>query len=252
MQCDHVRESLSAMLDGEPSTLAPDVIDRHLGSCPGCRRWHDDVARINRRATLGPAGDADSAPPGLLDAVMAGYRVPTRARGRQLIRAGLLLVALAQLGIGLLGLLPATAPPGGGDRSHGALPGVDGHLGHEAAAFNLAIGAALLWIVARPRTARGPLPLLAAFVVILVGLSALDVLTGEVGWDRLASHLPVLAGVLLAGALSRLQSAPDPLPGLTRARDATVDDHATTGWHPVADPASDRDRQPPAARMPAA
>lgn len=241
------------MLDGEEPALASDVVDRHLSSCPGCRRWHDDVARINRRATLGPAGNAGSVPPGLADAVMAGYHVPTRARVRHLIRAGLLLVALAQLGIGLLGLLPATASPDGGDRSHGALPGVDGHLGHEATAFNLAIGAALLWIVARPRSARGPLPLLAAFVVILVGFSALDVVTGEVGWDRLASHLPVLVGVLLAGALTRLQPAPDPLPGIARTRDAaTVDDHATTGWHPGAGPASDRGRRPPAARTTAA
>ena len=253
MRCDSIREALSALLDGEDPGLDRASVDEHLRTCPGCRRWRDDAARINRLAALNPAGD--EAPPGLVDTVMDTYRVPRSARLSHLARAGLLVVALLQLGIGVLGLLPAASAPRHG--GHGTLPGLDGHLGHEATAFNVAIGAALLWIAAKPRTARGPVPLLAVFVLALTGLSALDLVTGEVGWQRLASHLPAAAGLLLAGVLARLHPAPDPVPGHTSGDDsadtaagtAQADDHR---WATVVEHRPRSGRRPPAARESAA
>ena len=249
MRCDSIREALSALLDGEDPGLDRASVDEHLRACPGCRYWGDDAARINHLAALGPA--EDGAPPGLVDTVMGTYRVPRRARLRHLARAGLLVVALLQLGIGVLGLLPAASAPR--HAGHGTLPGLDGHLGHEATAFNVAIGAALLWIAAKPRTARGPVPLLAVFVLALTGLSALDLVTGEVGWQRLASHLPAATGLLLTGVLARLHPAPDPVPGHTSGDDsagpARSGDHR---WATVVEHRPRSGRRPPAARESAA
>ena len=251
MRCDAVREELSAMLDGEAPGLDRTSVDEHVRTCPGCRRWRDDAARINRLAALSPA--EDEAVPGLVDTIMATYRVPRRARLCTLARAGLLVVALLQLGIGVLGLLPAAVALS--HAGHAALPGLDGHLGHEATAFNLAIGAALLWIAARPRTARGPIPLLAAFVLALTGLSAVDLLTDQVGWGRLATHLPAVVGLLLAGVLAHRYPAPGPVPA--RSSDDSAGDSAGAPRpdHHRSDTVVDhrpRGRRPPAAREPAA
>jgi predicted anti-sigma-YlaC factor YlaD len=93
-------------------------------------------------------------------------------------------------------------------------------------------------------------PLLAVFVLALTGLSALDLVTGEVGWQRLASHLPAATGLLLTGVLARLHPAPDPVPGHTSgAGPARSDDHR---WDTVVDHRPRSGHRPPAVREPAA
>jgi hypothetical protein len=110
----------------------------------------------------------------------------------------------------------------------GATPG---HLWHESAAWNLAVGAAFLWIAARRGRPVGVVPLLTAFVAALVLLSAGDVIGGRVEAARLASHGFVVTGYLLVLALSRtsLDLLPPgrrghdrPEPVLGGVRDGTV------------------------------
>ena len=101
------------------------------------------------------------------------------------------------------------------------------------------------------------MPLLAVFVLALTGLSALDLVTGEVGWQRLASHLPAAAGLLLAGVLARLHPAPDPVPGHTSGDDSadTAAGPAQAGdhrWATVVEHRPRSGRRPPAARESAA
>jgi predicted anti-sigma-YlaC factor YlaD len=139
-----------------------------------------------------------------------------------MLRLALLVVAGVQLTIGVTGLL---LPLTGGDLAHPVvgsvhLPGMSGHLGNESAAFNIGIGIALGWVAIHPHRSRGPLPLLTAFVVVLAGLSVLDLAVGRVGWDRLAVHLPVVAGLLLTAVLTRLPAPQLPEPAGSSARDA--------------------------------
>lgn len=250
MRCDQVREGISALLDGEDPGIQPAALEQHLQSCPGCRRWQQEAARITRIARIRPAGHA--AAPDLASRIVP--RSP-RARGLfPLLRVALLLVAVLQLTVGIIGLPPPLA--GHAIHAHPALggmhlPGMAGHLGNEAAAFNIAIGIALAWIAAHPHRAGGPLPLLLAFVIILTGLEALDLAAGRIGWRRLAMHLPVVAGLGLAAALTRLRPPIMPPPGTTTAATEDHPDAARDVAQPSTDAESGRPetgRHPPAAR----
>lgn len=72
-----------------------------------------------------------------------------------------------------------------------------GHLWHEAAAWNVAVGAAFLFVAARRTPPTGLVPMLSAFVGTLVLLSVNDLMTGRVDATRLVSHGFLLAGYLV-------------------------------------------------------
>lgn len=78
-----------------------------------------------------------------------------------------------------------------------------GHLWHESAAWNVAIGAGFGWIASRRGRPAGALPMLTAFVALLALLSVNDVLAGRVETARLLSHGFVLAGYAIVIALTR-------------------------------------------------
>lgn len=199
VNCDQAREAVSAMLDGQEPGSSRAEVTRHLDGCGDCRRWQHDAARVTRLVRLAPADDRVDVTAAVLDRI----RLPRFRRLRRVLRVALLAVALVQLAVGIIGLTPVvigSGPTGEGIPTMGA----DGHLGHELAAFNLAVAVALLWVAVQPRRARDPLPLLAAFVLVLAAMSAGDLLAGRVGWDRLASHLPIVAGLVLAALLARL------------------------------------------------
>jgi predicted anti-sigma-YlaC factor YlaD len=77
------------------------------------------------------------------------------------------------------------------------------HLWHESAAWNIALGAGFGWIALRRTRPAGLIPLLTAFVAMLLLLSANDMWLGSVDRTRLLSHGFVLAGYLCLLALSR-------------------------------------------------
>lgn len=251
MRCDRVREGISALLDGEDPGIEPAALDQHLQSCPGCRRWQDEAARISRMARIRPAEHAEAAPDLASRIMPPSPRVPGLF---PLLRVSLLLVALLQLTVGIIGLVPPLA--GHAIHAHLGLggmhlPGMVGHLGNEAAAFNIALGVALAWIAAHPHRARGPLPLLLAFVIVLTGLEALDLAAGRVGWQRLATHLPVVAGLGLAAALTRLRPPTMPAPDSTAAATEDYPDAAPDIAQPSTNAESsgpETGRHPPAAR----
>ncbi|MEJ2858238.1 MULTISPECIES: zf-HC2 domain-containing protein [unclassified Saccharothrix] len=82
MDCDDIRQALSARLDGESGP--PDAerfAEEHLDRCGACARWLDRAAAVTRRVRLSaavvwpdvaeavlarvpPAPDADGEPPG--------------------------------------------------------------------------------------------------------------------------------------------------------------------------------------------
>jgi predicted anti-sigma-YlaC factor YlaD len=196
--CDGYRETLSARLDGEDEPVGPAELDTHLAGCPACRRWLEDAATVNRLARTAPAMTAVDVTEAVLPAA------PGRWRGRLAValRLALGLLGTAQL---VLGLLQITTLEGGeGDAMHGAVNGASpGHLWHESAAWNVAVGAAFVWIATRRGRPLGIVPILTVFIGVLVVLSGADALAGRVESLRLASHGFVLVGYLIVLALSR-------------------------------------------------
>ena len=196
MNCGRFREAVSARLDGEPLGLSAAALDAHLASCPDCARWAEDAAAVTRRARL------DVRPvPDLSESIVANVALPARRvlRRRHLLRLALAVVGLAQLGVGI----PALT-------GHSIGMAMSMHSAHEAAAWNLAIGAAFVAVALVPRRAAGLIPLLVTFLVVLGVLSARDYAAGTVGADRLATHTIALLGLLLLVGLDRAERALPP------------------------------------------
>jgi predicted anti-sigma-YlaC factor YlaD len=207
VRCDRFREALSARLDGEPLGMSAPTLQAHLARCPDCSAWAAAAERVTRRARLGTLDVPD-----LTAAITAGLILPAArvARRRTLLRAALLVTGAAQLVIGIPALL--------GD-SIGMAMAV--HATHEAAAWNLAIGAAFLAAVAVPRRASGLVPLLATFIGVLAVLSVRDVAAGDVSVARLSTHLAVVIGLVLLIGLDRVERAlPPGWPSENSERDA--------------------------------
>lgn len=196
MRCDRFRDSASARLDGELTGLPAAALDHHLATCPNCARWAEEATRLTRLARLGPAQVPD-----LADVITADVVLPTRRvlRRRLRLRLALLAVGLVQLGIAVLALT--------GDSIGMAM---SQHAAHEAAAWNLAIGAAFLAAVQAPRRASGLVPLLATFIVVLAALSAHDIAAGTVSAARVLTHVAAVAGLGLLLLLDRAERALPP------------------------------------------
>ena len=196
VRCDRFREAASARLDGEPIGMSAAVLDHHLATCVDCARWESAATRLTRQARLGAAAVPDLAAAITAQVVLPAGRV---LRRRLWLRVLLALVGVVQLGIAV--------PSFSGD-SLGMTMGL--HAAHEAAAWNLAIGVALLACVLRPRRAAGLVPLLGTFVVVLGALCVHDLAAGAVSVSRVATHLAALAGLVLLVALDRAERALPP------------------------------------------
>lgn len=215
MDCSNYQELLSARLDGEEGPAAA-RLDAHLATCADCSAWYERAARITRLARTGAAESG----PDLVEAVLA--QVPPR-RGASLL--GVLRWALGLLGIAQVTLaMSVFLSPGGGDH-HGAglLDAGATHLSHESAAWNLALGVAFGWAALRTKQVGGLVPVLGTFVVVLFGVSLLDLLRGGVAPTRVAAHLVALAGLVLIVLLARFgPSRRNPAPA-DRAEDEDYD-----------------------------
>ena len=86
---------------------------------------------------------------------------------------------------------------------HAGLGATPGHLWHESAAWNVAVGAGYLFIALRRTRPTGLLPTLTAFVAMLLLLSVNDLTGGRVDVARLVGHGFVILGYLLVVALTR-------------------------------------------------
>ena len=194
---------LSAQLDGEDDPADRPLVDEHLAGCAGCREWLDQAAAVNRLTRTSLATPM----PDLTAAILAAVperRPPLLSRAR-------LLIALAA--VGAVQLILGLSQVGGVAGAHSEHPGLDatpGHLWHESAAWNVAVGAAFLFIALRRTRPSGLVPMLTAFVGMLLLLSVNDLSAGRVDAERLISHGFVLLGYLLVVALSRLSTTPAP------------------------------------------
>jgi predicted anti-sigma-YlaC factor YlaD len=228
MRCEDCRDAISARMDGEDPGVDPGAVERHLEGCAACRAFSDRAAHVTRMARLRPAEDLPDVLPGLLTALDAGESRPAprrtrRALVRDAVRAALAVLAVGQLALALSGIVAAAgAGPG---RLAGASMA---HFSHESAAWNLALGVAFAWAATGARRAGGLVPVIGAFVALLVALSALDLFAGHVEVARLAGHVPVIVGLVLLllharlgsrGGGTRAEAAPEPAPGRDQRTD---------------------------------
>lgn len=192
--CDEWREVLSASLDGEATADERLALGAHVAGCAGCRAWRDRVEgadRLLRSVVPLPS-------PGVDERVLAARPGPARARLGVGLRWALGLLGAVQF---LLGIAQVDTLVAAGHLHPDEATG--GHLWHESAAWNVAVGAGFGWIALRRTRAGSLIPTLTAFVVMLSLLSVNDALLGDVNLDRLLSHGFLLAGYVVVLALSR-------------------------------------------------
>jgi predicted anti-sigma-YlaC factor YlaD len=206
---------LSAQLDGEDEQGDRERTDEHLSGCAGCRAWLDRAAAVNRLTRTSLVGSV----PDLSEAILAALPPAAAGRVRAGGRARLATALFAALGlVGAVQLILGLAQVGGGTtggHSHAGagLTATPGHLWHESAAWNVAVGAAFLFIALRRSRPTGVVPMLTAFVAMLLLLSVNDLTAGVVEASRLVSHGFVIGGYLLVVALSKVTAGPSGPPG---------------------------------------
>jgi len=204
MRCEVAREALSARLDGEGQHVPSQRVDAHLGSCRDCRDWLIGVAVQTRRLSSVEVAQG----PDLVERIMATAGVAPTPRYRRWLRdlvfdyrrLGLIVVGAAQVALAL-------AQIAGFDfglvshHGHGAATGA--HLLHESTAWFLALGVAMIAAGIWTAAAVGVAAIAGAFGLALFGYVAVDAYSGQVTAVRIASHLPVLVGMVFALLVAR-------------------------------------------------
>ncbi|MFB9502451.1 zf-HC2 domain-containing protein [Saccharothrix mutabilis subsp. capreolus] len=186
MDCDDIRETLSARLDGEAGPAAAErFADEHLEDCGGCARWLDRAAAVTRRVRVSAA----VAGPDVTAAVLA-LVPPAPARGPARLRSALGVIGAAQCAAGLVVL---AAPASSALIAHSPTAFVTG-------AWRCAVGVALVVAAVRRTPPSTLIPLLCTVVALL----AVRHLAGDPvhGWSSAAHALDVVAHVLDAVALA--------------------------------------------------
>jgi predicted anti-sigma-YlaC factor YlaD len=206
MACERWREMLSAQLDGEDDPAERGLVDDHLAGCVDCREWLDRAATVNRLTRTGPARSVPDLSMTIMAALDAsgatarGVRAGWRSRLTGALYLALAVIGAVQLILGLDQVGGGSA----GEHAHLGAGATPGHLWHESAAWNVAIGAGYLFIALRRGRPVGLLPMLTAFVGMLLLLSLGDLTAGRVDPTRLVSHGFVLLGYLLVVVLSKV------------------------------------------------
>ena len=248
MECEVCREALSVRLDDEQESTASADVDAHLATCADCRTWLISATALTRTLRVRPTVEI----PDFVDAVSAATpdsalvgrrRLPALVRGHA-ARSTLALIGCVQTILGAAQMLGSGLAHGGHTEqgmAHDTSPGMDmtGHLFNESAAWNVAIGLALLWAVARPRAIAGLIPLLSVFVAGLTVFVVSDLANAAVTPSRAISHVVVVAALVV---LLWLHRHPDQHDSPTRA--ALDDRHAE--W--PTDAADTRPNRPAAQR----
>lgn len=190
---------MSARLDGEPEPVPAEATDAHLATCAACRGWQEDAAALTRGLRLRPAVDVPDLAASILDAAPA-VRPSTRGWSARIALAGL---AVAQMTLGLSQVFDTV------HLGHGTGAA---HLFNESTAWNLALGLGMFWTALRPRATTGMLPVMAAFVAVLVPFSAQDLITGAAPVSRITSHIFLVLGVVLLLLVHRGRAPGDGTP----------------------------------------
>ncbi|MDO3400300.1 zf-HC2 domain-containing protein [Mycolicibacterium neoaurum] len=209
VDCGVAREALSARLDGEREAVPSHRVDEHLETCVACAGWYRDASRqaILLRTLTSAALPQPVAVPEAVSENLHAVGDQRRWTVPFVIRWVLGFVGATQLilaGAQLLGVDFGVV-----SGHHGAANGM--HLLNESTAWSAALGIGLIAAAIRPVFAAGVACVAAGYALGLVYFVTVDALTGHVTPGRAASHLPVIAGAMLALTVWRATtSAPVP------------------------------------------
>ncbi len=225
VDCAVAREALSARIDGEREPVPAARVDEHVATCDHCGAWYAQAVeqtqllrRLSGRSQVAAVTAPSPAP---------SSRAP-RLPANTWVRATLAVVGLMQLG--LAGAQAFGVNVGTSAATHHAMMG--GHLLNESTAWSAALGVIMIVTAARPTAAAGLAGVLSVFTAILTGYVITDAVAGAVTLDRILSHLPVLAGTVLALMVWRATrtSGPEPRPDTAPVTaDVMLPDNATRG-----------------------
>ena len=180
IDCDTVRDTLSARADGEATRDEIALTDLHLTRCADCRRYAVDVERIDRAIRIRPAEPV----PSLVGSVTA------RVRPARLGRGGWLRPALAWVAaVMLVQSLPALLL--------GETSGTSPHLARHLGAFGAALAIGFAYAAWKPHRAFGLLPFTAALVATTTVSIVADIVTGSRTPLAELIHVTELAGLAL-------------------------------------------------------
>lgn len=199
MDCDIAREALSARIDGEREPIPAARVDEHLAGCAPCRDWQAaavDQTQVLRRL----AGRSQ----------LAAVRPPAEERPELHSRPSISWRRWALAAVGVVQLALAIAQGLGADLGapHGA-----GHILNESTAWSAALGVVMLAAAIRPVMAGGLTWVLASFACFLLLYEVMDTDEGREALNRPLTHLPVVAGAVLALLVwrrDRPESGPQP------------------------------------------
>jgi predicted anti-sigma-YlaC factor YlaD len=213
MDCAHVREALSARLDGEDPGVDESRLDQHVTGCSGCTAWAEDLGALHRLVRVQPAEPV----PDLSAAIMARSPLPPEAPApgppRSLadgaapwwapfseristVRWALFALALTQLVLAGPALLL------------GEDAGASVHAARELGAFDVALAVGLLVAAWQPARAWGLLPVASALAVVMAITAIGDVIDGSATTLGEVHHLLELASLVLLWLVAREARAP--------------------------------------------
>jgi predicted anti-sigma-YlaC factor YlaD len=193
MNCMHMRQAISARLDGEPLGVDSDALDTHLASCAECRAFATSAGELHRAMRLAPAPEIPDLTPGILAAIGAES---TRDDTQLALRWILAIIAFVQIAIAVPALVLGTDA------------GLPVHTARHLGSFDVALAVGFLFAAWRPSRIPGLLPVVVALVACLVGSSLLDVASGNTAALSEAHHVTDFAGLVVVWLLSRPATRP--------------------------------------------
>jgi predicted anti-sigma-YlaC factor YlaD len=189
MNCNRIRQAISARLDGESPGLDAHALSTHLDTCAGCREFRAGAEDLHRSVRLAPAPPIPDNTPGLLAAIGAEA---TRPDDTQLaLRWVLVGIALVQVAIAIPALV------------FGSDAGLPVHTARHIGSFEVALAVGFLFAAWRPSRIPGLFPVVAALVVCLVGSAVVDIVGGNTAALSEVQHVTDFAGLVVVWLLSR-------------------------------------------------
>jgi predicted anti-sigma-YlaC factor YlaD len=240
VDCATCREAVSARIDGETEPAPATQTDGHLRTCPECRAWQARAVELSRELRVREV----AAVPDLRDSIMeyAPRLDDTRGWWPRALLGG---IAVAQIGLALSQMVGAGTADD--HLQHGAP--VANHFFNESTAWNLALGIGLFWAAFRPRATSGLLPVLAGFVVVLLGYSMHDLITGTAPVLRVVGHGLLVVALCLLIVVNR--RAREPAPGGADALGADTTAEAGESGESAVQPATSDGAKPRSPLRPA-
>jgi predicted anti-sigma-YlaC factor YlaD len=201
MQCEEVRELLSAVVDGEATAREQAIVDAHLATCAECQAWQERAHTLVRWSRIRSSG-AEAEPDAEWLAALGGVVSPRRRGPHIRLDQAVLAVTAGAL---LLLTIPLIVS--------GRVDDV-----RDVAALEAAIGVALVVVLLQPWRAPGVAAVAAPAGAALVTLELVAFGGGDGSPVDLVRHVAALVGGLAAWRLSRglpPQAGREQIPGMS-------------------------------------